>query len=174
MRIHLLHGLLPLVLSLAGGVLLSGCAEEGPVVLPSATEVESYYIYPQGLEALVEGTIVEIRAVQPTEHLERGGRLWARAGPYVLLFSEETRSLLQDHPDLTAVRVVTVTPEGEQIAGAELHRDALTGTLWRRSMNIAGRARREGTKRPTVLEELVRWGEEHTDYEYAPRFQETG
>ncbi|MFP3949025.1 MAG: hypothetical protein ACLFWG_09870, partial [Longimicrobiales bacterium] len=145
---------------------------EEPAVLPSASEVESYYIYPRGLEASVEGTAVGIRAVQPAEHLERGGRLWARSGPYILLFSEETRSLFQDYPDLTAVRVVTVTPEGEQIAGAELRREALTGTLWRRSMNIAGRARKGGTERPTLLEELVQWGEEHTDHEYASRFQE--
>lgn len=173
MRIRRLVRALFLTLPVAVGILASGCAEEEPVVLPSASEVESYYIYPRGIEASVDGTVAEVRAVQPSEHLERGGRLWARAGPYILLFSRETRSLLQDHPDLTAVRVVTVTPDGEPIAGAELHRDALTGTLWRRSMNIAGRARREGTERPTLLEELVRWGEEHTDYEYAPRFQET-
>ncbi|MFW6199473.1 MAG: hypothetical protein ACOC8K_02775, partial [Gemmatimonadota bacterium] len=52
---------------------LSGCAEEEPAVLPSASEVESYYIYPRGLEASAEETAVAIRAVQPAEHLERGG-----------------------------------------------------------------------------------------------------
>lgn len=164
----------PTLCAISLAVSLTGCAEEEPAVLPSASEVESYYVYPQGLEASMEGTVAEIRAIQPTRHLERGGRLWARSGPYILLFSEETRSLLQDHPDLTAVQVMTVTPDGIPIARASLHRDALTGTLWRRSMNIAGRARREGTERPTLLEDLVLWGEEHTDYEYAPRFQESG
>lgn len=155
-------------------LVLQGCGEEGPAVLPSASEVESYYLYPQGLEASVDEAVVEIEAVQPKRHLERGGRIWARSGPYILLFSEETRSLFRDYPDLTGVQVTTVTPDGTPIARARLHRDALSGTLWRRSMNIAGRARRGGTERPALLEDLVRWGEEYTDYEYAPRFQETG
>lgn len=154
--------------------LATGCGEDEPTVLPSAEEVESYYLYPEGLEASTEGSVAEIRAVQPTRHLERGGRLWARAGPYVLLFSEETRSLFREYPDLTAVQVTTVTPDGTPVARASLHRDTLTGTLWRRSLNLSGRARREGTEQPTRLEALVRWGEEHTEYEYAPRFQETG
>lgn len=153
---------------------LTGCGEEEPPALPSASEVESYYLYPQGLEASVEGTVAEIRAVQPTRHLERGGRLWARAGPYILLFSEETRSLFQAYPGLTGVQVTTVTPDGVTIARASLHRDALTGTQWRRSLNLSGLARREGTDQPTRLEDLVRWGEEYTEHEYAPRFQETG
>ena len=167
MRLALLG--LPLAL-----IALAGCGEDEPAVLPSAEEVESYYLYPQGLEASMEGAVAEIEAVQPTRHLERGGRIWARSGPYILLFSEETRSLFRDYPDLTGVEVTTVTPDGAPIARARLHRDSLTGTLWRRSMNIAGRARKEGTERPALLEDLVRWGEEHTDYEYAPRFQETG
>lgn len=152
----------------------AGCGEEEPAVLPSAEEVESYYLYPQGLEASMDGSVAELQAVQPTRHLERGGRLWARSGPYILLFSEETRSLFVDYPDVTAVQVMTVTPDGTPIARASLHRDALTGTTWRRSLNLSGHARREGTERPTRLEDLVRWGEEHTEYEYAPRFQETG
>lgn len=139
--------------------------------LPAASVVESYYTYPHGLEAEVSGDVVELRAVQPREQLRRGGSLWARVGPYVLLFTEETRRLFEDFPGVTAVRVVTRTPEGQEVARAYLHRNALTDVTWRRALNIAGHARRSGTDRPTLLEDLVRWGEDHTDFEYAPAFQ---
>jgi hypothetical protein len=51
-----------------------------------------------------------------------------------------------------------------------LTRDELSGVLWRRSLNIAGQARRDGTERPALLEDLIRWGEEHTEYEYSARY----
>lgn len=139
---------------------------------PTASAVESYYTYPHGLEAEISGDVVEVRAVQPREQLRRGGRLWARVGPYILLFAEETRRLFENFPGVTAVRVVTRTPEGREVARAYLHRDALTDVTWRRALNIAGHARRSGTDRPALLDELVRWGEDHTDFEYAPAFQE--
>lgn len=159
---------------LGAAVFAAACGKGAPAVLPSAADVESHYIYPAGLEASVEDGVAELRAVQPREQLERGGRLWARAGPYVLLFSEETRSLFQDYPDLSAVRVVTVTPDGEEVARAYLPRAALNGITWQRALALAGNARVNGTERPTLLEDLVRWGEEHTTYQYAPRFQKTG
>ena len=37
-------------------------------------------------------------------------------------------------------------------------------------MNIAGHARRDGTDRVTLLEDLVRWGEHHTTFEYNERY----
>lgn len=158
--------------ALAVLALAAGCGPEESGPLPAAPTVEGYYTYPHGLEAEVQGSVVELRAVQPAEQLRRGGRLWARVGPYVLLFSEETRRLFEDFPALTAVRAVTRTPEGEEVARAYLPRNALTGITWRRALNIAGRARQSGTERPTLLEELVRWGEDHTDYRYAPAFQD--
>lgn len=148
----------------------SGSTDDG--ARPTASVVESYYTYPHGLEAEVSGDVVEVRAVQPREQLRRGGRLWARVGPYVLLFTEETRRLFEDFPGVTAVRAVTQTPEGQEVARAYLHRNALTGVTWRRALNIAGHARQSGTDRPALLEDLVRWGEDHTDFEYAPAFQE--
>lgn len=142
--------------------------------MPSASEVESYYTYRGELEASVRGATVEIRATQPREQLERGGALWARVGPYILLFSEETRSLFETYGGLEAVRVVTTTPEGEEVARAFLPRDAMTGLMWGRALDLAARARRSGTERPTLLEALVRWGEDHTDFRYAPDFQGEG
>ena len=51
-----------------------------------------------------------------------------------------------------------------------LLRDELSDLQWRRSLNIAGLARRDGTNRMTLLEDLVRWGEDHTTYEYNERY----
>ena len=61
---------------------------------------------------------------------------------------------------------------GQGLGGiiALLLRGELSDLLWRRSMNIAGRARRDGTNRMTLLEDLVRWGEDHTTYEYNERY----
>jgi hypothetical protein len=56
------------------------------------------------------------------------------------------------------------------VAHATLTRDQLSGVLWRRSLNIAGQARRDGTERPALLEDLIRWGEQHTEYEYSTRY----
>lgn len=167
-RLHPRAAALPvLLLALATA---AGCEQEAEAV-PTASEVESYYTYRGELEASVEDATVEIRATQPAEQLERGGRLWARVGPYVLLFSEETRALFQDFPGLEAVRVVTSTPEGDEVARAFLPRNAMTGLMWPEGLNIAARARKSGTERPALLEDLVGWGEDHTDFFYAPRYQ---
>jgi hypothetical protein len=66
--------------------------------------------------------------------------------------------------------VVTQVAGGPEVARALLTRAELTGVLWRRSLNIAGKARRDGTDRPSLLEDLVSWGEDHTDFEYSPRY----
>jgi hypothetical protein len=91
-------------------------------------------------------------------------------GPYVLLFSEETEGLFEDFSGLAGVRTITVTQGGTEVARALLTRDALNGITWGRARHIAGLARRDGTKRPTLLEDLVRWGEEHTEFEYNPSY----
>ncbi len=104
---------------------------------------------------------------QPREHLERGGRLWAQVGPYIYLFTPETRDLFWDYPDLAAVRVITRTTGGKEVARATLVRDTLSDVLWSRAINLAGRARVEGTQRPKAVYDLVRWGERYAEYRYS-------
>jgi stage III sporulation protein SpoIIIAA len=87
----------------------------------------------------------------------------------VFVFSEETHQLFLDYPGLAGVRVVT-SVGGAQVASALLERETLSDVLWRRSLNIAGKARRDGTERVTLLQDLVRWGEDRTEYEYNPRY----
>ena len=111
--------------------------------------------------------------VQPTSQIRRGGVLWAKVGPYILLFSDDTQSLFEDYPGLAAVEVKTELAGGREIARALLTRNELSDILWRRSLNIAGKARRDGTKRPSLLDDLVRWGEEHTRYEYNKEYTST-
>ena len=161
---------------LAAGALALGAAacETAPEAgLPTPEAVAAYYSYDGLLEARLSGNVAEIVVTQPRAQLERGGKLWARVGPYIFLFSEETYQLLEDHPAMAGVRVITQVGDGTEIARALLVRGTLTGVLWRRSLNIAGRARLEGTDKPGLMEQLVRWGEDHTDFKYNPRYVPT-
>lgn len=154
------------VMAALGG---AGC-DEPDLRVPSAEEVEAYYSIVAESSITVRGNVAELEVHQAAEQLARGGRLWARVGPYIYLFSEATQTLFEDHPGLAAVRVITRGPEGDEVARAILTRDALNALTWRRALNISGRARRDGTERPTLLEDLVEWGEEHTTYEYSETY----
>ena len=149
--------------------LVVGCQGRSGLALPDGEEVESYYEYPAGLEAELVGNVAVIRVTQSAQQIRRGGSLWAKVGPYIFLFTEETYQLFTDFPGLAAVRVITEVGNTE-VANALLPRDELSDLLWRRSINIAGLARRDGTKRMTLLEALVRWGEEHAEYRYNERY----
>lgn len=155
------------LLTAVTGAFAGSACDEADLSVPSAEEVESYYSIPVGFSVTVRGNVAELEVEQPSDQLARGGRLWARVGPYVYLFSEATRTLFEEHRGLAAVRVVTRASGGEEVARATLARDALNPLTWRRALNIAGRARRDGTQRPTLLEDLVEWGEDHTTFEYA-------
>lgn len=148
----------------------SGCEDAGAPVLPTGEQIASYYAYSGGLEAEIRGNVAEVTITQPAAQIRRGGALWAKVGPYVLLFSDETRELFTAYPDLAAVRIVTRVSGGGEVARALLVRTELSDILWRRSLNIAGRARLEGSRHPRLLEELVEWGEGHTEFEYDARY----
>ena len=149
----------------------AGCqpAAERDLPLPEPEDVVSYYDYEGGMEAEIVGNVAVLTVEQSPEQLRRGGTLWAKVGPYVFLFSEETRELFQDWPGLAGVRVITKVGSAE-VANALLAHRELTDVLWRRSLNISGLARRDGTNRMTLLEDLVQWGEDHTEFTYNPRY----
>jgi hypothetical protein len=152
------------------GLVLGGCEETPDLTVPAAGQVEAAYMYGGALTATLSGNVAEITIVQPARQIERGGTLWVKVGPYVLLFSRETQELFQRYPGLAAVRAITRTSDGTEVARATLSRNALNDLTWRRALNISGLARRDGTRRPTLLEDLVEWGEDHTDYDYNPRY----
>ena len=151
-------------------VCVSGaCQEPVDLAVPTPSEVNEYYTYEGALSAEVMGNVVTVSVAQDPQLIRRGGSLWAKVGPYIFVFSEETHQLFQDYPGLAGVRFVT-TVGGAQVASALLARETLSDVLWRRSLNIAGKARRDGTERVTLLQDLVRWGEDRTEYQYNPRY----
>jgi hypothetical protein len=162
------HPTLPVVL-LTSLFLVTGC-EPTELTLPSVEEVEEAYTYSGEISASINGNVVELEVYQPPRQLRRGGALWAKVGPYVFLFSQETKRLFDTHNGLAAVRVITRAPGGREIARATLLRDELNDVTWRRALNISGLARRDGTEQPTRLGDLVRWGEDHTEFAYNSRY----
>jgi hypothetical protein len=157
-------------IGLATSLWLGACIQHADLTLPSAKEVESHYTSDAEMHAAINGNVAEVTVRQPAGQLARGGSLWGKVGPYIYLFSDQTRQLFEDFPGLAGVRVTTRTAAGDEVANALLKRDQLSDILWRRSLNIAGLARRDGTKRPGLLDDLVRWGEQHTDYHYNRRY----
>lgn len=157
--------------ALALSIAVGACQEPVDLTVPTDDQVREYFAAVTGLEeASMSGNVAVVVVVQSADQLRRGGSLWARVGPYIYLFSDETRQIFEDHPGLAGVRVITRTRTGTTVANALLARDALTDVLWRRSLNIAGLARRDGTDRITLLEDLIEWGEDHTEFEYNPRY----
>lgn len=151
------------------GLAAAGCAPPD-LSLPTAEQVASYYEYQGQLSASLSGNVAEVTVSQSGQQLRRGGTLWAQVGPYIFLFSDGTQRLFHDFGGLAGVRVITTGPGGVEVARALLARDGLNELTWRRALNIAGLARREGTDRPSRLEALVKWGEDHTEFEYSPRY----
>ena len=145
------RGLWALVPALILSTLTSFGCEGADLAVPNVDQIEAAYIYPGGLSANVSGNVAEVTIIQPARGLRRGGTLWAKVGPYVLLFSEETQILFRDYPGLAGVRVITRSSDGNEVAFALLPRDELNGITWRRARNISGLARRDGTRRPSLL-----------------------
>jgi hypothetical protein len=134
--------------------------------VPSASEIEALYQYAGGLEVEISGNVAQITVRYDPAQFERGGNLWAKAFPFIFLYSPATRDAFQEHPGLGGVRVIGEHPNGDIVAQALLSRGVLNEITWRRAINIAGRARQEGTTRPALMQELVRWGEDHSEFEY--------
>ena len=148
---------------------LPGC-EEINLALPTESEAAAHYAHSSDLTVRVNGNVVELAVQQPIQQVRRGGSLWAKVGPYIYLFSEQTEALLREYPGLSGVRVITHTHDDTEVARAFLHRDSLNELTWRRARNIAGKARMEGTRRPVLLEDLVQWGQDHTEFDYNKEF----
>jgi hypothetical protein len=146
--------------------------ERADLTLPPIGEVEQVYD-DAGLDAVgyaYNGNVVEVTVRQPSDQLRRGGSLWARVGPYIYLFTPATQQVFEAWEGIAAIRFITTTPEGEEVARARLARARLNDVRWQRARNILGHALREGTERPVLIEDLVHWGEEHTEYRYNPKY----
>jgi len=151
-------------------VLALGACEPPDLTVPTPKQVESYFAGVATVSASLSGNVAEVTVKQSGQQLRRGGSLWAKVGPYIYLFSEPTQQLFTDFGGLAGVRVITTAPGGTEVARALLARDGLNELTWRRALNVAGIARRDGTDRPSTLETLVTWGEDHSEVEYSPRY----
>jgi hypothetical protein len=161
---------------LAFAVALSACDRILPgradLTLPPIQDVRAIYLRTGLANAryAYNGNVVELTVPQAFDQLRRGGSLWAHVGPYIYLFTPATREVFDRWDGIAAVRVITITPDGEEIARARLGRARLNDVRWARALNILGHALQEGTARPTRIEDLVHWGEEYTDYRYNPAY----
>lgn len=155
---------------LPGLLAVGGCVEEQDLTLPTDQEVEASFQYGGELRAEMSGNVAVVTVSQPYRQVRRGGNIWVKTGPYVVLFSQQTQDLFLQYGGLAAVRVITQTGSGQEVARATLLRDGLNELTWKRALNVSGHARLEGTTRPTRLEDLIKWGEEHTEFEYNPRY----
>lgn len=166
------HRLLALAIAAVG---LAGCDRLGvggdaPGTLPSTDQVRQEFVeHPTLSDVRINGNVVEVTFEADRANLRRGGSLWARAGLFVQLLSPDTRDLFARYDGVAAVRAISVLG-GEEIGRATLLRDELSGVLWQRTLNLLGHALREGTERPSRLEDLAEWGEEHTEYQFNPDY----
>ena len=150
----------------------TACVGEPDYPLPAEADIRSFYQVRGELEVEMNGNVAELYVNQDADQLRRGGSTWARSGPYIYLFSDATRDLLEAWPGLAGVRVTTRPPSGRgMVATAFLHRDGLNAMTWPRALNVAGLARRDGTESPGRMSELIRYGERTaTEYEYNPEY----
>lgn len=158
-----------LVGTLASAALLAatvgGCGDsEREPVLPEPDSVVGWF--GESADARLNGNVLEIRGTVDPEFLRRGGNLWRQASPYFYIFNVKIRDVLTEYPDLAAVRAITVDGSGDEVARATLHSRALNEYEWRDAVALTSLAQREGTESPRRLAALIRFGEEHTEYEY--------
>lgn len=159
-RSSLIFGPLAFALAVVGG-----CEPEPSRELPTAAALDS--VYGANVDIGLNGNVVELTVTQDAAQLTRGGPIWAKAGPYIFLFTPQTRDLLDAYGGIGGVRVTTVDGRGRFVARALLERGTLNSVTWTRAINVAGRARVEGTRRPQTMLNLTEYGEEHTEYEYS-------
>lgn len=155
-----------MALAIGVSALGAGCGrgEATEPVLPPADSTAAWF--GEGTEVRHSGNVLEIRGEIDPDFLRRGGTIWERSGPYFYLFNVRVRDLLRDYPDLAAVRAVTVAPDGRELARALLHRDELSSVQWKEALARASLAQTKGTESPRRIEELIRYGEDHTEFSY--------
>ncbi|MEX2527739.1 MAG: hypothetical protein WEA09_08900 [Gemmatimonadota bacterium] len=153
-----------------GALALAACGPDMDTTIPGPQTVREYYGEAPGLQVEISGNVARISLIQGNDQLRRGGTLWAKAGPYIYLFSPQTRRLLSEHPGLGGVRVTTRTPAGTWIAEALLTADRMTGAGWARALSAGHDARTEGGESPGLMSTLVRYGEDLTEFRYNPAY----
>jgi hypothetical protein len=150
---------------------LLGCLPDGEAPPPpSAGEVRSHYAYEGSLDVEMSGNVAQISVTIDRDQFLMGGALWAKAAPYIFLFSPSTREALETLPGLGGVRIIVNYENGAMVGQALLERSTLNSVGWDRALNVAGLARTQGTQSPGYMRDLVSWGEDHTEFQYNPEY----
>lgn len=147
---------------------LAACRSEPDLTLPVPEELQG--VYGPSVDVELKGNVVDVHVIQPADQLRRGGSVWAKVGPYIYLFTPQTQQLFDSYPGLGGVQVTTLDGRERLIATAMLERGTLNGVTWRKAIGLAGRARLEGTQRPSYILELINYGEDLVEHEYSERY----
>jgi hypothetical protein len=158
-----------LVLALLGMTWAGAACRSAPdLTLPEPEALEG--IYGPGVAVELKGNVVDVHVIQPADQLRRGGAVWAKVGPYIYLFTPQTQQLFEDYPGLGGVQVTTLDGRERLIARAMLQSGTLNGVTWRKAIGLAGRARMEGTQRPSYILDLIEYGKDLVEHEYSSRY----
>lgn len=153
--------------------ILPGCdalARPETPVAPAASDLRSHFDFHGDVSVEMSGNVAQVKVVVDPEPYRRGGDLWAKATPYIFLFSTTTLNAFEAYPGLGGVRIMIQHPIGDTMAQALLSREVLSEVGWRQALNLSGLARRDGTDRPGRMQDLVRWGEDRTEFQYNPGY----
>jgi hypothetical protein len=160
------------VLMACGALALAACGAPEELRLPEETDLVG--LYGDGPTVTLNGNVVDVQVYQPADQLRRGGATWAKVGPYIYLFSPQTKDVFESWSGVGGVRVTTVDGRGQMVARAMLPRATLNSLTWPRAINLVAKARLEGTRRPSYILDLIEYGEETADYEYSTRYVKGG
>ena len=151
---------------------LSACDRPQELLLP--TDADLAGLYGEGPTVSLNGNVVDVEVYQAADQLRRGGATWAKVGPYIYLFSPQTQEVFESWSGVGGVRVTTADGRGRMIARAMLPRGTLNSLTWPRAINLVGKARLEGTRRPSYILDLIEYGEETADFEYSTQYVKGG
>ena len=153
-------------LTVVTAVLALGC--EAPATQPALPDPQqAQEWFGEGTQVALEGDVLVITGTIEADYLRRGGRIWARSGPYFYLFNIKVREFFTNHPGLAGVKATAVTEDGRVLATATVHRNGLNELRWQEALARASLAQTEGTDNPRLVERLIQFGEDHTEFEYA-------
>jgi hypothetical protein len=157
-----------LVTLLAAVAVVGACDRPEELRLPSESDLAG--LYGEGPTVSLNGNVVDVEVYQPADQLRRGGATWAKVGPFIYLFSPQTQEIFGTWSGVGGVRVTTTDGRGRMVARAMLPRGTLNSLTWPRAINLVGKARLEGTQRPSYILDLIEYGEETADFEYSTRY----
>ena len=153
----------------AAAVLTAAACEDQPTLtLPSESDLAG--LYGEGPRVTLNGNVVDVVVTQPSDQLVRGGSVWAKVGPFIYLFSPQTQDLFESYSGIGGVRVTTRDGGGREVARALLPRGTLNSLTWPKAINLVGKARLEGTRRPSYILDLIEYGEDTAEFEYSSRY----